>query len=108
MRALYAIILSGVLIACASAEAQQSAPAGASPCAAAEFRQLDFWVGVWDVRWDASPGSPAGAGTNTITRAYGDCVIQEQFDGGASTGNLLGHSISTYHAPMQRWRPVGG
>lgn len=95
-------------MACASADAQQqntaqAAPA-ASPCAAPEFRQMDFWVGEWDARWEASPGQPAGVGTNTITREYDNCVIQEQFDGGPSTGNLIGHSVSTYHAPTQRWR----
>lgn len=84
----------------ASANAQQQTP----PCSTPEFRQLDFWVGVWDARWEASQGIPAGTGTNTITRAYGNCVIQEDFDGGPSTGGLIGHSVSTYHAPAQQWR----
>lgn len=74
------------------------------PCAAPEFRQMDFWVGRWEVRWDATPGNPGGRGTNTVTREYGGCVIQEAFDGGPVSGNLIGHSVSTYHAPLQRWR----
>lgn len=85
--------------------AQTAAPAPAPPpCSGPEFRQLDFWVGTWDARWDETPGIPAGRGTNTITREYGDCVIQEAFDGGPSTGGLIGHSVSIYHAPVKFWR----
>jgi hypothetical protein len=88
------------LAACVTAQAQ----ATDEPCSAPEYRQMDFWLGSWDVRWDATPGIPAGSGTNTITREYGNCVIQEQFDGGVSTGGLIGHSVSVYHAPAQLWR----
>lgn len=85
-----------------TAHAQTTPPA--APCTAPEFRQMDFWLGEWEVRWDAAPGVPAGNGTNTITRAYGGCVIQEAFDGGAASGNLIGHSVSTYHAAIGKWR----
>lgn len=78
--------------------------AQAAPCSAPEFRQMDFWVGVWDVRWAATPGQDAGQGTNTITRILDNCVIQEQFSGGPTTGNLIGHSVSTYHAAPKVWR----
>lgn len=73
-------------------------------CSAPEFRQLDFWVGVWDVRWDGSASQPAGDGINTITHQLGKCVIQEHFEGGPSTNNLIGHSVSTYHASPRLWR----
>jgi hypothetical protein len=99
MRTLLTAIFAGALVAGASAHAQQAAP-----CSAPEFRQMDFWVGVWDARWEAGAGTPAGRGVNTITREYGSCVIQEQFDGGPSTGGLIGHSVSTYHAPAHVWR----
>lgn len=100
MRILLAAAIMMSFAATAANAQQQQTP----PCSTAEFRQLDFWVGVWDARWEASQSIPAGTGTNTITREYGDCVIQEQFDGGASTGGLIGHSVSTYHAPAQVWR----
>lgn len=90
--------------ASAPATAQQTAPGQQAPCAGPEFRQLDFWVGSWDVRWDASPGQPAGQGTNVITHDFDGCVIHEHFNGGPSTGNLLGESWSVYHAPAQHWR----
>lgn len=69
-----------------------------------EFRQLDFWLGQWDVRWDARAGLAAGQGSNTVTRTLGGCVVQEAFVGGPSTGGLIGHSVSSFHAGAQRWR----
>lgn len=76
----------------------QQAPA--SPCAGAEFKQLDFWLGAWDDRWDAFPGTPAGRGSNHITRTYGGCVTEEHFKGAP----LSGHSVSTYVAGTKNWR----
>lgn len=81
----------------------QAAPPPA-PCTGPEFRQMDFWLGEWTLRWDATPGIPAGSGSNTITRAFGGCVVQEDFAGGPSTGALVGRSLSAYHTPVQRWR----
>jgi hypothetical protein len=101
-----------MLMACASVEFPASAQQAASPppatqpapCAGAEFHHMDFWLGSWDVRWDASPGQPAGQGTNVVTRDFDGCVIHEHFNGGSSTGSLLGESWSLYHAPTQHWR----
>ncbi len=104
MRMVVAALAMVGLMACASADAQQQQAASPPPCSSAEFRQMDFWLGTWDVSWEASTGQPAGSGTNTITREYGGCVIQEAFDGGVSTGGLIGHSVSTYHAPAGKWR----
>lgn len=110
MRTALAIAATSTLLGCASDAAQQDATQAqasappAHPCAAPEFRQMDFWVGDWDVRWEAMSGIPAGQGRNVITREYADCVIQEAFDGGPATQGLIGHSVSTYHAPSQRWR----
>lgn len=73
-------------------------------CTAPEFRQLDFWVGEWEVRWEATPGQAAGSGANTIRRDLGNCVIYETFEGGPSTSHLVGYSVSTFHAPVGRWR----
>jgi len=97
------LLISAVFLALALANPAnaQQAP---TPCSAPEHRQLDFWLGVWDVSWDDANGIPAGQGTNTITRQLGDCVIQEDFDGGPSTGDLIGRSVSLYHAPLGQWR----
>ncbi len=99
-------VLSALLVAAGTATAQTATPGAAPPlpCAAPEHRQLDFWLGQWDLRWDASPGVPAGSGSNTITRSHGGCVVQEAFVGGSGPGALVGQSVSSFHAPAKRWR----
>lgn len=94
-----------VLAACASAAAPAAAQqAQTPPCSAAENRHMDFWLGVWDVSWEATPGIPAGSGVNRITQQLGQCVIQEDFDGGQTTGGLVGRSVSLYDARAGLWR----
>ena len=100
-----AMMAASVLGCAASAQTTAQQPAAQQrPCAGPEYRQLDFWVGDWDVRWEGSPDQPAGSGRNVITRQLGDCVIQEAFEGGPSTGDLIGHSVSVYHAGPGLWR----
>ena len=104
--------LASCLAACATNDDPLTGTIGAASsgaetstqCAGPEFRQLDFWVGVWDVRWDATANQAAGNGTNTITRQLGNCVIQEHFEGGPTTSGMIGHSVSTYHASPRLWR----
>jgi len=67
------------------------------PCGAAEYHQFDFWVGDWEVR------NPAGqlAGTNSIAREYGGCVLVERWAG--PTGVPAGTSQNFYHQGDGRW-----
>ena len=104
MKFFFGALAALALAACATAPASAQQQPQQPPCSAPEFRQMDFWVGTWDVYWQATQGIAEGAGTNTITREYGNCVIQEAFDGGPTTGGLIGHSVSTYHAPLRQWR----
>jgi hypothetical protein len=89
-----------ILFAIASAPAFAAPP---PPCKGTEFRQLDFWLGDWHARWAASPGTPAGQGSNRITRSYEGRVIEEHFDGRPGM-HLMGHSVSVYFAPAKEWR----
>src|ERR1051326_8474286 len=79
------------LTACASlstddraARAANATPSAArpaaSPCSGPEFHELDFWIGEWDAAWPASPGSPAGTGTNRIEKVLDGCVVSENFE----------------------------
>lgn len=88
----------------ASGEDQLAAPpAPQQACQDAEYRQLDFWVGEWDLSWTQADGSE-GSGTNNITRSpFGDCVITENFDGNP-TLQFKGMSVSTYFKPAGLWR----
>jgi hypothetical protein len=87
------LALAGDTIAMRATGAQ--APA-ATPCAAPEYRQFDFWVGDWTVtRPDGKP-----AGTNIVEHLFGGCAIQEHWSG---TGGSHGTSINTYDVASGRW-----
>jgi hypothetical protein len=98
--ALAALLAVVALPACAA-----NAPAPPPPppnCNGPQFRQLDFWLGDWDAKWDPSPGD-TGIGSNHIARSYEGCVIEEHFDGHPGQ-HLMGHSVSAYFAPTRDWR----
>ena len=82
----------------------------APPCSAPEYRQLDFWVGEWDLEFDQAPGQPVGRATNTITREeFGACVIVERFvqpGGAAGGGDYIGTSYSMWDAQTRQWRQM--
>lgn len=77
-------------------------PAG--PCSSAEYRQLDFWVGEWDLSWPGgqggTPEGQTGHGSNIITSELGSCVIHESFSGDGFTGQ----SFSIYDARSEEWK----
>ena len=66
------------------------------PCTAPEYRQFDFWVGMWDVF------SPDGklAGHNRIERIEGGCGLQENW---TDQGGGTGRSINTYLPADKQW-----
>lgn len=73
-------------------------PAIAQPCSSGEARQLDFWLGEWDLTWQG------GSGTNEITRRFGDCVIEENFEGNMPGGLFKGHSVSVWDPKRGQWQ----
>lgn len=89
----------------AAAFFQIAAPLSAAPapCAAPEFRQLDFWLGEWDLTWPAAGANPAGRGTNRITKVLDGCVVEENF-AAEGAGALVGRSLSTFDAARRVWR----
>lgn len=65
-------------------------------CAAAEFRQFDFWIGDWQV---TNPqGKPAGR--NHIEAILDGCAISEHWRGASGT---TGRSYSAWDASNKRW-----
>ena len=76
------------------------------PCSSPRARELDFWIGEWDLSWPASQtGGASGerlTGRNSITRLFGDCVIEENFT--THDGGFRGHSISVYDEKAAIWR----
>jgi hypothetical protein len=75
----------------------QSTPASASAkCSDPGYRQFDFWIGEWDVM------TPDGkrAGSNSIRRIHGGCVIEERWQG--ATGST-GTSLNIYTPATGEW-----
>ncbi len=79
--------------ACANA---QTPAAASTPCAAAEHRQFDFWVGEWEVR------GPAGkvVGHNRIENAHGGCALIEHW---TSVNGVTGTSVNLYDRDRGKW-----
>ena len=104
--------------ACAPATAVRAptsiAPAPATPpttskaCASPEHRQLDFWIGDWDVtiRARASLDSEAWAearGENHIASILSGCVIEETFRAEGPQTPWAGRSVSQRVASDGKW-----
>ena len=78
------------------------APSAAFPsqdCDAPEAKQLDFWLGTWDVAWQGSAGPLTG--TNTITKQ--GCVVIEHFDGPLGAAGYIGNSASAWVPSLRKW-----
>ena len=74
-----------------------------NPCVLPEQKQLDFWVGEWDLTWPGERANEIGHGTNSIKRILDGCVVQENFSGGESM-HLRGSSISTFDSRSNQWK----
>jgi hypothetical protein len=68
--------------------------------AQAEYRQLDFWVGEWDVRPYNLPNGLVTA-RSIIERANGNCTIVEHY---YTKGAYIGKSFNIYDASAKKWR----
>jgi tetratricopeptide (TPR) repeat protein len=80
-------------------KAVEQAKRNARPCAyAKENRQLDFWLGEWDVS-TTQGGVPAG--TSKIELILEDCVVQENWKSMSSP--YSGKSYNIYDAALKRW-----
>lgn len=81
------------------APAAQPPAAPASGCPAAEYHQLDFWIGDWDTfEPDGSGGSVARAHVDPI---LGSCAIHELYE---QMDGLVGDSFLSYDAVRKQWQ----
>ncbi len=80
-------------------KAVEQAKRNARPCAfVKENRQLDFWLGEWDVS-TTQGGVPAG--TSKIELILEDCVVLENWKSQSSP--YSGKSFNIYDAALKRW-----
>ncbi len=84
-------------------------PATSPACSAPEFRQLDFWLGQWDVvlharkapeidEWDEAHG------TQRIESILSRCAIAESFAADGPGGAWAGRSYSSWQPQAGKWR----
>ena len=78
-------------------------PAPQKACAEPEQKQLDFWLGTWDLTWPGAKDGELGHGSNTITRIMDGCVVQENFSGEGATP-LHGMSVSRFDPKSGGWK----
>jgi hypothetical protein len=68
--------------------------------AAAEYHQLDFWIGDWDTFETDTPGSSSIARTHVEPIAQG-CAIHELYE---QNDGLIGDSILSYDPVRKHWQ----
>ena len=69
-------------------------------CDAPEHRQLDYWIGEWNVI-DQATGKAAG--TSNIEKFLNDCVIFESWKG---VDGFQGRSFNLYNREIGKWQQV--
>ena len=74
-----------------------------TPCTTLpESRQLDFWLGEWEVRVsEGRPNAGALVGTSHEEKVEGGCVLVEVY---AQPDGFSGRSLNFFDATVGRWR----
>jgi hypothetical protein len=105
-----------LLVACTGsrlAEPPATPPAAATNTAARcgdqHHRELDFWLGDWDVavRARKSPDGDewaAARGVNRISSLLGGCAVEESFSADGPGQPWAGRSLSRWVESESRWR----
>jgi hypothetical protein len=90
------VLLAAALVGAAPLAAQAARPR--PTCQGAEYRQLDFWLGDWDV---TSHGHPAGK--NLVTAEESGCLVHEHWTGNEGD---TGQSFNFYDRGDRKWHQV--
>jgi hypothetical protein len=69
-------------------------------CSAAEYHQLDFWIGDWDTFEADAAGGPSIAHARVEPIAQG-CAIHELYE---QNDGLVGDSILSYDPARKQWQ----
>ena len=80
--------------------AATNATVGSSRCSAAEYHQLDFWVGDWDTYESHAPEGDVVARARVESVAQG-CAIYERYE---QVDGLIGESLLSYDSVRKQWQ----
>ena len=106
---MYQLRLKRLRIASAALGLAFIAPAVADPlavtatsshCSAAEYHQLDFWIGDWDTFETEAPSGPSIARARVESIAQG-CAIHELYE---QADGLVGDSIPSWDPVRKQWQ----
>ena len=91
-----ALLPAGAVLALCLVSALPAAGQATQPCTSPGYGEFDFWVGTWDVF------APDGrrAGTNTIRKTLGGCVLHERY---TTPAGFEGESFNTWDADRGGW-----
>jgi hypothetical protein len=102
MRAWFGMVFLWTALQLGFAQQSVSTPPP-NPCAAPQQKQLEFWVGEWDLTWPGDKPGELEHGTNSIRRLLDSCVVQENFSGGDAM-HLRGMSLSIFDTGSGKWK----
>jgi hypothetical protein len=89
-------LLASILVASAAAAQAQAQAQPGSPCRATDVsRNLDFWVGDWDVYVGREL-----AGRDIVQRILDGCAVTEKWDGGPGDNGM---SLFAFDARKDLW-----
>ena len=91
-----ALLMAALAAATMSSAAAPPRPAG---CIAAEYRQLDFWLGDWDA-FDSNDLGTSIARTH-VDRIAAGCAVHELYE---QTDGLIGDSILSFDGARKGWQ----
>ena len=95
------LLLLGLAAALAAAPAAAQQQPDPERCRTTpEFRQLDFWIGTWDV---VHPERGDTLGVNVIEPMLNDCALMENW---TSARGGTGKSLNFYDPQRRTWRQV--
>lgn len=97
--------LGALCVSCAAAAAKQPpapVPPPSQACASPEHRQLDFWIGDWDLTVTAQ-GHEAN-GRQHVEAILGSCAIAESFTAEGPQQPWAGKSYSSWQPGLGKWR----
>ena len=97
---LAALLAAGIVSINQVAAAPIVAPSISPDCGAAEYRQLDFWIGDWDTFESDAPDGPSIARARVDPIAQG-CAIHELYE---QNDGLIGDSILSYDPVRRKWQ----